>query len=140
MLFWAITALFRDIGDIVIGHLVLRDAQLKVVCDLSTRRHRLIFLGKNQTTSACIERKLSTAEACTRLTALKVSEDFLVSLIENGQPRAQSYLAQLVDVQEDGISIAETSIELDLLSPLKNEREFWASASDFLFLSRMKST
>jgi len=55
---------------------------------------------------------------------LEVQEDFLVSLTENAQPRAQSYLAQLVNVREDGISIVEKSVELDLLSPLKNDLEF----------------
>lgn len=40
----------------MIGHLVLSNAQLKVVRDLSTGKHRLMLLGGDHTASACFER------------------------------------------------------------------------------------
>jgi hypothetical protein len=40
----------------MIGHLVLSNAQLKVVRDLSTGKYRLMLLGGDHTTSTCFER------------------------------------------------------------------------------------
>lgn len=95
----------RAVGDIVIGHLVLSNAQLKVVRDLSTGKYRLMLLRGDRTASACFE----------------LAETFLDTLAEGVRPQTRSYDTQFVSIREDGVSIVEQPIEIDLLLPLEND-------------------
>ena len=54
---------------------------------------------------------------------LQVTEKFLNRLAEGIRPQTRSYVTQFVSIQEDGVSIVEKSIEMDLLSPLENDRK-----------------
>jgi len=97
----------REMGDIVIGHFVLSNAQLKIIRDLSTDGHRMILLRRDRTGSACFE----------------LTEDFLGRLTEESRPRTRTYVGQFASVQEDGVRVVEQSIEVGLLLPLDNDLE-----------------
>jgi hypothetical protein len=54
---------------------------------------------------------------------LQVAETFLNTLADATQPQTRSYDARFVSIREDGVSIVEQSIEIDLLLPLENDRK-----------------
>ncbi|KAK3367387.1 hypothetical protein B0T24DRAFT_389717 [Lasiosphaeria ovina] len=86
----------REMGDIVMGHLVLADAQLRVVRDLSSNKYRLIVVRRDRVGSVCFG----------------LTDEFLDRLANDMEPQTKIPIAQFVSVGEDGVSIVSRPIEV----------------------------